>query len=67
MDDQIFIQIRFTIEQDGLVLKDALIMPQSDFNTLTEQQITDMKQARFDAWKLSIQTPPPDQNDEGGQ
>ena len=55
----VWIQDRFTIEQDGLTLQDAIVLPQAEYNALTPQQITNLKQERFDNYKNVIKNPPP--------
>lgn len=40
----------FEITKDGLTFKDALVMPQDEYDALTAEQIEAMKQQRFDNW-----------------
>ena len=40
----------FEITKDGLTFKDALVMPQDQYDALTAEQIEAMKQQRFDNW-----------------
>ena len=47
------IKIDFVIEQNGHSFRDALYL--EDDHTFTEEQIKDMKQARFDNWHTFIQ------------
>lgn len=57
MNDSVFIQHRFTIEKDGLVLSDAIVLPQTEYQTLTNQQIIDLKNQRFENYKQAIENP----------
>lgn len=58
MADQIFIQHRFTIEKDGLSFTDALVMPKSEYDTLSDKQKEALKQARFNDFKSQLENPP---------
>lgn len=58
MEDQIFIQHRFTIEKDGVTLSDAIVLPQSEYETLTDKDIEAIKQERFDNFKQVLSAPP---------
>ena len=40
----------FEITKDGLTFKDALVMPQDQYNALTAEEIEALKQQRFDNW-----------------
>ena len=40
----------FEITKDGLTLKDALVMPQEQYDALSAEEIQAMKQQRFDNW-----------------
>ncbi len=66
MDDQIFIQHRFTITDPdtGYSFTDALVMPQGEYEALQEDDIESQKQERFDNWKEAIATPPAEESDE---
>lgn len=57
--DQVYIQDRFTINQNGHSLSDAIVLPIAQYNALTPAQITQMKQDRFNSWLIVINTPPP--------
>lgn len=59
MSDSIWIQVRFTLTQNGQTLNDALFYSQDQYNALTPQQLQADKQARFDSWQKAINTPPP--------
>jgi len=59
MSDQIFVQHRFTIQQDGLTLQDAIVLPIEEYNALDTKQIDALKQERFDAYKDTILNPTP--------
>lgn len=50
------VQIIFEMEHEGLVYRDALYYPQTDYDSMDQSQIDSEKQARFDAW-VSIITP----------
>lgn len=52
------ITIDFEKEYNGLKYKDALILTEEQFNSMTEQDIENLKQERFDNW-VSIITAPP--------
>lgn len=56
--DQIFIQHRFTIEQNGMSFSDAIVLPQDEYNKLGDQDIETIKQQRFDAWQQVLKNPP---------
>ena len=58
MTDSLFIQRRFNIEKDGISLSDALIIPLEEYNTLTENQITTLKDERFTNHKYNLEHPP---------
>jgi len=58
MNDTIWIQHRFTIEQNGLTLSDALVLPQAEYEALTPQEIETRKTERFTNWKAIIDNPP---------
>jgi hypothetical protein len=49
-------KIEFEITQHGYTYRDAISLP--DDHTLTEEQINDLKQARFDAWYEYVINPP---------
>jgi hypothetical protein len=54
--------IDFEITQNGHTLRDALVLP--DNHGLSKTQITQMQQARFDAWYLVVTTPVENPNPE---
>lgn len=56
--DTIILHIPFTIEQNGKKFSDALNMSQEEYESLTQEQIDAMKQARFDAWLEFLANPP---------
>lgn len=60
MEDQVFIQHRFTITEDDKTYSDAIVLPIDEYNALTSKQIETLKQDRFDNWKTAISTPPPE-------
>ena len=49
-------KIDFEVEKDGLVFRDAIVLP--DDHTMTDEQIEAMKQSRFDAWYAIVTNPP---------
>lgn len=49
-------KIDFEIEKDGMVFRDAIVLP--DDHTMTDEQIESMKQSRFDAWYEVVTNPP---------
>ena len=54
----LFIQDRFVIEQDGINLSDALILPKSEYESLSKEQIETLKQERFQTHKQRLENPP---------
>ena len=48
----------FEIGEEPHVLKDALVMRVSDYDSFTPEQIIAMKQARYDKWIAIILAPP---------
>ena len=56
--DNGYIQHIFEISQDGQTYRDALVMPQEQYDLLSAEQIATMKQARFDNWIAIINAPP---------
>jgi len=57
------ITIEFEITQDGYSFKDAIVLP--DDHTLTEQNIAEMKQKRFDDWYAIVTAPQEEIIEEG--
>ena len=57
--DSGLVQHIFEITQDGNTYRDALVMPQAEYDTLSAEQISTMKQSRFDNWIAIINAPPP--------
>lgn len=47
----------FEIGEEPHVLKDALVMCQQDYDTLSPEKIVAMKQARYDNWIAFILAP----------
>lgn len=58
MQDSIFIQHRFTFEENGVKYTDAIVLPENEYRSLDAEQINTMKQDRFNAWKTKVNTPP---------
>ena len=48
----------FEIGTEPYVLKDALVMRVSDYDSFTPDEIAAMKQARYDNWIAIITAPP---------
>lgn len=59
MADQIFIQRRFTITQGDQTLQDAIVLPEAEYNALSDKDIENLKQERFNNWQEVIKNPPP--------
>lgn len=57
MSDQIFIQHRFTVEKDGYVLNDAIVLPQAEYEFLQPEEIETMKKERLDNFVAAINAP----------
>jgi len=48
----------FEMGTEPLVYKDALVMTQEEYDSLTSEQIAAMQQERYDRWIKIITTPP---------
>lgn len=48
------------VGDDGYLYRDAIVMDDDDYNALTDQQIEDIKKARYDAWQVAIHTADPE-------
>jgi len=48
----------FEIGTEPYVLKDALVMRVSDYDSFTPEEIQAMKQARYDNWYAIVTAPP---------
>lgn len=57
MSDQIFIQHRFTVEKDGHVLNDAIVLPKSEYEALQPEEIEVMKTERLDNFVVALKAP----------
>jgi hypothetical protein len=55
----------FEIGEEPHILKDALVMRVSDYDSFTPEQIIAMKQARYDNWIAIVTAPPVDVPVEG--
>jgi len=53
------IKIEFEVTQNGYSLKDAIVLPEN--HNLTESQIEEMKQKRFDDWYAIVTAPQPEE------
>lgn len=51
---------QFQIGTEPYVLKDALVMMPEDYEKLTPDEITAMKQSRYDNWYAIVTAPPVD-------
>lgn len=55
MEDQIFIQRRFSFTtKTGIIFNDALILLLNDYNLLSEDEIDQIKNDRFNLWQQQI-------------
>lgn len=63
MEDQVIIQRRFSVEEDkanGVPrYQGAIVLPESEYNALTPQQITDLKTQYYNGYAHQIKNPPP--------
>lgn len=59
MEDQIFVQHRFTVEVQGILYSDALIVPLDEYEALAPTTIQELKQERVDDFIYFIENPPP--------
>jgi hypothetical protein len=61
MNDEVWIQRRFKITaKDGSIFSDAIMLSQTDYETLTEKDIANIKQERLVNWMIVKNTPPPE-------
>ncbi len=58
MADSIFIQRRFTITKDGITLSDALVLPKTEYDLLTPEDIEALKTERINNHVERIKNPP---------
>lgn len=56
--DKIFIQHRFTIEENGSSFSDAIVLPIEEYNGLSQEEIETIKSQRHTNWKEIISNPP---------
>lgn len=47
-------QLPFTVEQNGDVFRDALVIPPEEYATLTPEAFAVIQQQRYDSWKAVI-------------
>ena len=47
----------FEREYDQIVFRDAIVMPRSEYDALTQEQLDAIKQERFDAWVAFVFPP----------
>ena len=57
-EESVYIQVRFTFKQAGYEYHDALYFTEAEYKSISQKEIDDMKQARFDAWLQVVQNPP---------
>lgn len=55
--DNDLVQHIFEITENNMTYRDALVMSKSEYDLLTLEQISEMKQARFNNW-IKVVTPP---------
>jgi hypothetical protein len=48
----------FEIGTEPLILKDAIVMPADQYNALSADEISALKQQRYDNWIAIINAPP---------
>jgi hypothetical protein len=53
------IKIEFEVTQNGYSFKDAIVLPEN--HNLTESQIEEMKQKRFNDWYAIVTAPQPEE------
>lgn len=63
MEDQVYIQRRYTAVDPYGTFNDAIVLLEADYKLLTQREIDDTKAARLASWKKSIDDakliPPP--------
>ena len=60
VDGQVQIIFEHTDETTGLFLRDAIWLPQSQYDTMIPSDIDAIKQTRIDNWVSHVNTPPTD-------
>lgn len=58
MSEQVFVQIRFTVQTEYGEYSDALYYSLNDYDLTSQEDIENAKQARVDAWVSYILNPP---------
>jgi hypothetical protein len=53
-DNNEIVQVRFSWVIDGITYNDALNIPKSDYEKMTEEQIEKMKQERVEKWVSTV-------------
>lgn len=56
----------FEMGEAPLLFRDALVMTQAEYNSLTPDQIAAMKQQRYDNWIAIITAPPVEEPPQDG-
>lgn len=56
--DQVFIQVRFSKQQDGREFNDCLYFALEEWEKIDPDQVEKLKQERFDNWVAVVQNPP---------
>ena len=59
MTDQVFVQVRFKEQTEIGEFNDALYFSQVEYDSKTQDEINNLKQARVDNWVNSIKNAPP--------
>ena len=59
MDTQIKVQVRFTIQRNGLTYSDALYFDPDEYAALDAIGIRTLANQRFAAWKAALDAAPP--------
>ncbi len=54
----VYIQVRFKRNKDGYKYSDALYFTEEEYDNLSNQEIKDLEDAKFEAWKFAVQNPP---------
>lgn len=57
VDGQVQIIFEYTDETTGLFLRDAIWLPQSQYDTMIPSDIDAIKQTRIDNWVAHVNTP----------
>lgn len=59
MTDEINIQYKFTVEQEGYpAFTDAIYLPLDEYNAMSDEELEGRKQERFNNFKAMLDSPP---------